>query len=203
MSIPRHTRQTAWDAMGRFISTDPDDLETQQPHHFSTSVQFNTPFETSPLDPPRSEIDPETKEDENNKVDEPLPTHYPIPTPIMRPNPPTHVDDLINQLVQAIAMLGQTTTATNLPAAPQITTPTPHSNTTHLWALEAFNGHNPEDLWPFLLQCQLTFNSYPQQYVTDSAKVFFAISYLKKIRTGMVWKWDNCQGMSQLRFHSD
>src|SRR5258708_8453014 len=32
----------------------------------------------------------------------------------------------------------------------------------------------------FLLQCQLAFHSHPQQYVMDSAKVFFAISYLKK-----------------------
>ena len=31
-----------------------------------------------------------------------------------------------------------------------------------------------------LLQCQLAFHLHPQQYTTDSTKVFFAISYLKK-----------------------
>ena len=35
------------------------------------------------------------------------------------------------------------------------------------------------------MQCQITFNSYLQQYATDTAKVFFAISYLKK----MVLEW--------------
>ena len=33
----------------------------------------------------------------------------------------------------------------------------------------------------FILQCQITFNSYPHQYSTDTTKVFFAISYLKKM----------------------
>ena len=36
-----------------------------------------------------------------------------------------------------------------------------------------------------MLQCQITFNSYLQQYSTDTTKVFFAISYLKK----MVLEW--------------
>ena len=44
-----------------------------------------------------------------------------------------------------------------------------------------FDGSNPEDLQAFLLQCQITFNSYPQQYSMDATKVFFAISYLKKM----------------------
>ncbi len=33
----------------------------------------------------------------------------------------------------------------------------------------------------FLLQCQITFNSYPQQYLTDTTKVFFTISHLRKM----------------------
>src|SRR6266436_4609741 len=44
-----------------------------------------------------------------------------------------------------------------------------------------FDGSNPEDLQAFLLQCQITFNLYPRQYSTDATKVFFAISYLKKM----------------------
>src|SRR6266436_10179338 len=43
-----------------------------------------------------------------------------------------------------------------------------------------FNGSNPKDLRAFLLQCQITFNLYLQQYSTDVTKVFFTISYLKK-----------------------
>ena len=37
----------------------------------------------------------------------------------------------------------------------------------------------------FLLQCQINFNLYPHQYATDTAKVFFATSYLKK--TALEW----------------
>ncbi len=44
-----------------------------------------------------------------------------------------------------------------------------------------FDGSNPEELRMFLLQCQITFNSYLQQYVTHTVKVFFVISYLKKL----------------------
>ncbi|SRR5258708_36297609 len=50
----------------------------------------------------------------------------------------------------------------------------PHQVAGHL------RGSNPDDRQPFLLQCQLTFNSYPQHYTSNSSKVFFAISYLKK-----------------------
>src|SRR5258706_11291709 len=66
--------------------------------------------------------------------------------------------------------------------------PPPHlliMNQSRVQAPDTFDGSNPEDLQAFLLQCQITFNSYPQQYATDTAKVFFAISYLKK----MVLEW--------------
>src|SRR5258705_6552665 len=62
-------------------------------------------------------------------------------------------------------------------STPLTPSPTP---TTHIRSPDAFDGSNPDDLQPFLLQCQLTFNSYPQHYTSDSLKVFFAISYLKK-----------------------
>src|SRR5258707_6518810 len=48
-----------------------------------------------------------------------------------------------------------------------------------------FDGSNPKDLRAFLLQCQITFNLYPQQYSMDTTKVFFTISYLKK--TALEW----------------
>src|SRR5258707_13273533 len=64
---------------------------------------------------------------------------------------------------------------------PASTPPAPPSTpATRIRSPDAFDGSNPDDLRPFLLQCQLTFNSYPQHYASDSSKVFFAISYLKK-----------------------
>src|SRR5258707_4763238 len=51
--------------------------------------------------------------------------------------------------------------------------------------MDTFDGSNPEDLQAFLLQCQITFNLYLQQYSTDVTKVFFTISYLKK--TALEW----------------
>ena len=47
------------------------------------------------------------------------------------------------------------------------------------WSRNAHRS-NPEDLWAFLLQCQIMFNAHPQNFTSESAKVFFAISYLKK-----------------------
>jgi len=48
-----------------------------------------------------------------------------------------------------------------------------------------FDRSNPNDLQQFLLQCQLTFNSYPQQFSSDDSKVFFTISHMKK--TALEW----------------
>src|SRR5258705_11707178 len=48
-------------------------------------------------------------------------------------------------------------------------------------APDAFDRSNPEDLQAFLLQCQITFNAHPQNFTSESAKVCFAISYLKKM----------------------
>src|SRR5258708_24495420 len=77
------------------------------------------------------------------------------------------------QLVQVFTLLGY--------SPPDITPLTPPSTpTTHIRTLDAFDVSNPDDLQPFLLQCQLTFNLSPQHYASDSSKAFFAISYLKK-----------------------
>src|SRR5258708_31929774 len=54
------------------------------------------------------------------------------------------------------------------------------STQTHTHAPDMFDGSNPEDLWAFLLQCQITFNAHPQNFTSESAKVFFAISYIRK-----------------------
>src|SRR5260221_13909508 len=52
---------------------------------------------------------------------------------------------------------------------------------THTHAPNTFDGSNLEDLWAFLLQCQIMFNTHPQNFTSESAKVCFAISYLKKM----------------------
>src|SRR5260221_407299 len=86
---------------------------------------------------------------------------------------PTDSGEVLQQLVQVLTLLGW--------APPTSTPPAPSSTpTTHIRSPDTFNGSNLDDLQPFLLQCQLTFNLYPQHYASDSSKVFFAISYLKK-----------------------
>src|SRR5260221_4458386 len=74
-------------------------------------------------------------------------------------------------------MLGQSTPQNPPPQVPAPVLPT--QTCTH--APNAFDRSNPEDLWAFLLQCQITFNAHPQNFTSESAKVFFAISYLKKL----------------------
>src|SRR5258708_31830834 len=87
-----------------------------------------------------------------------------------------NVDKMVQHLLCALVTLGQSTPQ-NLPL--QMQAPVP-SMQTHTQPPDAFNGSNPEDLWAFLLQCQITFNTHPQNFTSESAKVFFAISYLKK-----------------------
>src|SRR5258705_4236225 len=96
----------------------------------------------------------------------------PVSAPISRTSP-TDSGEILQQLVQALTLLGHAPPASTPPAPPS--TPA-----THIRSLDAFDGSNPDNLQPFLFQCQLTFNSYPQHYASNSSKVFFTISYLKK-----------------------
>src|SRR6266436_8356301 len=98
-------------------------------------------------------------------------------SPPVSAQPSTSAIDPVQQLVQALLTIGQNT------AAPPPNPPT--TSQSHVRAPDTFDGSNPKDLRAFLLQCQITFNSYPQQYSTDATKVFFAISYLKK--TALEW----------------
>src|SRR5260370_30402537 len=83
---------------------------------------------------------------------------------------------MVQHLLHALLTLGQSMPQ-NPP--PQVPAPVPPTQT-HTHAPDTFGGSNPEDLWAFLLQCQIMFNAHPQNFTSESAKVFFAISYLKK-----------------------
>ena len=70
----------------------------------------------------------------------------------------------------------------SMPQNPPPQMPAPALPTqTRTCAPNAFDGSNLEDLQAFLLQCQITLNAHPQNFTSESAKVFFAISYLKKL----------------------
>src|SRR5258708_27418196 len=99
--------------------------------------------------------------------------------PTLQQSPPASVQlstsaiDPVQQLVQVLLTISQ-----NM-AVPPPNPPT--TSQSRIRAPDTFDGSNPEDLRAFLLQCQITFNSYPRQYSMDATKVFFAISYLKKM----------------------
>src|SRR5260221_4560345 len=109
--------------------------------------------------------------------------HYNLPPPNPPPKSPPlaaaaaiNVDEMVQHLLHALVMLGQST-----PQNPPPQMPAPVLLTqTCTWAPDMFDGSNLEDLWAFLLQCQIMFNTHPQNFTSESAKVFFTISYLKK-----------------------
>src|SRR6266436_6880918 len=118
-------------------------------------------------------------------LEEPQTTHPPpsqtshTPLTLQQTPPPSmqasmSAIDLVQQLVQVLLAIGQNMAA---PAPPN---PPPPSQSC-VCVPDTFDGSNPEDLQAFILQCQITFNSYLHQYLTDTTKVFFAISYLKKM----------------------
>src|SRR5258705_3033101 len=183
MSTSQHTRQIACDTLGQYISIGMEEPET--PHQFPpqptnpptvpTPIETNTlvhipdspvlspsPFQYLPQEVSTMEIHP--MEERSHST--------PVSAPVSRTSP-TDSGEILQQLVQALTLLGRAPPASTPPAPPS--TPA-----TRIRSLDAFDGSNPDDLRPFLLQCQLTFNSYPQHYASDSSKVFFVISYLKK-----------------------
>src|SRR5258705_12673972 len=162
-----------------------EDLET--PHQFPlqlpnpptapTPIEANTfvhipdspAHSPSPFQFPPQEVITQTLEEHPN---EERSHSTPVSAPVSRTSP-TDSGEILQQLVQVLTLLG---------CAPPASTPPAPSSTpaTHIRSLDAFDGSNPDDLQPFLFQCQLTFNSYPQHYASNSSKVFFTISYLKK-----------------------
>src|SRR5260221_502591 len=185
MSTSQHTRQIACDALGQYVSVGLEDPEA--PHQFPlqpptlptapTPTEANTfihipdsptlspsPFQYLPQEVSNQTLEEHLTEERSHST--------PGSAPVSRTSP-TDSGEILQQLVQVLSLLGQ--------APPTSTHPTPSPTpTTRIRSPDAFDGSNPDDLRPFLLQCQLTFNLYPQHYASDSSKVFFMISYLKK-----------------------
>ena len=188
MSTSRHNRQTARDELGRYVNIGPEDsgaprpspLQTSEPpthspkgditstflHHDTPFPSPASPFQFLPQDP-----DDVTKEERSE--DHPSHSGSDIRATPPSGTTPANPNDILLQLIQALTLVGRNAVSTP-PTTPPATTHT------RIRAPDAFDGSNPEDLRPFLLQCQLAFHSHPQHYATDSSKVFFAISYLKK-----------------------
>src|SRR5258707_8373535 len=185
MSTSRHSCQIACDVLGRYISVGLEDPEA--PHQFPlqppnlptapTPIEANTfihildsptlspsPFQYLPQEVSNWTLEEHATEEQIHST--------PGSAPVSRTSP-TDSGEILQQLVQALSLLGR--------APPMSTHPTPSPTpATCIRSPDAFDGSNLDDLRPFLLQCQLTFNLYPQHYPSDSSKVFFAISYLKK-----------------------
>src|SRR5258707_15643350 len=185
MSTSRHTHQIAHDVLGRYVSVGLEDPEA--PHQFPLQPP-NLPTAPTPIEantfihiPDSPTLSPSPfqylpQEVSNWTLEEHLTEEQSHSTlgsaPVSRTSP-TNSREILQQLVQALTLLGQAP-PTSTPLTPS---PTP---ATCIRSPDAFDGSNPDDLQPSLLQCQLTFNSYPQHYASDSSKVFFVISYLKK-----------------------
>ena len=161
------SRLTARDEYSCFMAINQEDPGPSRPSPLQTPDDMDTTFQFLPND-----LNPQTKQE--NFESEIAVSDPPTEPPTELPPPLTaNPTELLQQLIQGLALLG---CATPTPPA----TIAPPANVTRIRAPDAFDGSNPDDLRPFLLQCQLTFNTYPQQYATDSAKVCFAMSYLKK-----------------------
>src|SRR5260370_2113479 len=183
MSTSQHTCQIARDTLGRYISIGMEEPGT--PHQFppqpTNPPTVPTPIETNTLvhildspvlSPSPFQYLPQEVSTMEIHLTEEQSHSTPVSAPVSRTSP-TDSGEILQQLVQALTLLGHAPPASTPPAPPS--TPA-----THIRSPDAFDRSNPDDLRPFLLQCQLTFNSYPQHYASDSSKVFFAISYLKK-----------------------
>ena len=69
--------------------------------------------------------------------------------------------------------------------AQSLSAPKKNSERTKVRELDVFDSSDTCKLQPFLVQCTLNFRNHPDAFCTDSAKVTFALSYLK----GTVFDW--------------
>ena len=76
------------------------------------------------------------------------------------------------------APTGNLATALTL-LAQSLSAPKKNSEWTKVREPDVFDGLDTHKLQPFLVQCTLNFRNHPDAFSTDSAKVTFALSYLK------------------------
>ena len=69
--------------------------------------------------------------------------------------------------------------------AQSLSVPKKNSEWTKVQEPDVFDGSDTRKLQPFLVQCTLNFKNRPDAFSTDSAKVTFALSYLR----GTVLDW--------------
>ena len=69
--------------------------------------------------------------------------------------------------------------ATLILLAQSLSAPKENSERTEVQEPDVFDGSDTCKLQPFLVQCTLNFRNCPDAFSTDSAKVTFALSYLK------------------------
>src|SRR6266436_5078365 len=158
-----------------------DDLEESETEGLVGTPEIIGPspetFAQLPLPSARPSIIPHPSPSQGQTP--PQPSFSQPPTPQIPPlaAAATNVDETMQNLLHALITLGQ---AMPQNPPPQTLVPTP-STQTHTHAPDTFDRSNLEDLWAFLLQCQITFDAHPQNFTSESAKVCFAISYLKKM----------------------
>src|SRR5258705_3530591 len=166
MSTSRHTRQIARDVLGRYVSEGLEDPEA--PHQFPLQPP-NLPTAPTPIEantfihiPDSPTLSPSPfqylPQEVSNRTLEEHPTeeqsHSTLGSAPVSRTSPTDSGEILQQLVQALTLLGQ---------APPMSTPlTPSPTpTTCIRSPDAFNGSNPDNLQPFLLQCLLESRSNP------------------------------------------
>ena len=76
------------------------------------------------------------------------------------------------------APTGDLATALTL-LAQSLSAPKKNSERTKVWEPDIFDGSDTHKLQPFLVQCTLNFRNCPDAFSTASAKVTFALSYIK------------------------
>src|SRR5258708_7749940 len=125
--------------------TVPTPIETNTLVHIpDSSVLSPSPFQYIPQEVSTMEIHP-TEERSHST---------PVSAPISRTSP-TDSREILQQLVQALTLLGRAPPASTPPAPPS--TPA-----THIRLPDAFDGSNPDDLQPFLDRKSTRLNSSHQ-----------------------------------------
>ena len=126
--MSRHTHQTGRDNLRRFTSSVPESTTTPPPtlDVFSQDTPYALP--ASPFDLLPSEGNPQTKEDRPDGSNESEPKRPPASAPTTPP-PATPADNFVQQLVQALALLGQAASTMAAPPAAVHPTPTPMTTT--------------------------------------------------------------------------